>query len=150
MDGEPMECECNISQYSPHCSSATESNGSCQKWAHNQKISQDGLFSCRCSTTSHGDLPKRSKNANQALNSFQFVQRFSPGRWSFLGFGSEKKLHSISEDSPQGEWDKMAEKMMSLLNANHKENGQELMMFKFGESIETVFRAIISVHQLNI
>ena len=38
--------------------------------------------------------------------------RFGAGQWSFLGFGSEKKWSSISEDSPQGEWDKMAEKMM--------------------------------------
>ena len=33
-------------------------------------------------------------------------------QWSFLGPGSEKKWYSISEDSPQGEGDKMAEKMM--------------------------------------
>ena len=31
---------------------------------------------------------------------------------SFIGPGSEKKWYSISEDSPQGEWDRMAEKMM--------------------------------------
>ena len=29
--------------------------------------------------------------------------------------GSEKKSYSISADSPQGEWDKMAEKMMVTL-----------------------------------
>ena len=44
-----------------------------------------------------------------------FARRFEAGQWSFLGPGSEKKWSSISEDSPQGEWDKMAEKMMLTL-----------------------------------
>ena len=39
-------------------------------------------------------------------------KRFGTGQWSFLGPGSEKKWYSISEDSPQGEWDNMAERMM--------------------------------------
>ena len=54
-----------------------------------------------------------------------FARRFGAGQWSFLGPGSEKKWYSISEDSPQGEWDKIA----------------ELMMLKFGESGHPVFRA---------
>ena len=41
-----------------------------------------------------------------------YAKRFGAGQWSFLGRGSEKKWYSISEDSPQGEWDKMAEQMM--------------------------------------
>ena len=41
-----------------------------------------------------------------------FARRFGAGQWSFLGLGSEKKWYSVSEDSPQGEWDKMAERMM--------------------------------------
>ena len=35
------------------------------------------------------------------------ARRFGAGQRSFLGPGSEKKWYSISEDSPQGEWDKM-------------------------------------------
>ena len=38
--------------------------------------------------------------------------RFSPGRWSFFGPGSEKKWYSIHEYKPQGEWDRVAEQMM--------------------------------------
>ena len=38
-----------------------------------------------------------------------YAKRFGKGQWSFLGPGSEKKWYSISEDSPQGEWDNMAE-----------------------------------------
>ena len=53
------------------------------------------------------------------------TKRFGKGQWSFIGLGSEKKWYSISEDSPQGIWDKVA----------------ELMMIKFGESGYPVFRA---------
>ena len=48
-------------------------------------------------------------NANLAS---QNAKRFGKGQWSFIGPGSGKKWYSISEDSPQGEWDKMAEKML--------------------------------------
>ena len=41
-----------------------------------------------------------------------YAKRWSPGQWSFLGPGSEKKWYSTSEDSPQGEWDRIAEQMM--------------------------------------
>ena len=41
-----------------------------------------------------------------------YARRFGARQWSFLGPGPEKKWYSISEDSPQGEWDKIAEKMM--------------------------------------
>ena len=39
-----------------------------------------------------------------------YAKRFGAGQWSFIGPGSEKKWYSISEDSPQGDWDNMAEK----------------------------------------
>ena len=47
-----------------------------------------------------------------------WARRFSPGRWSFLGPGSEKKWYSTQNERPQGEWDRIA----------------ELMMIKFSES----------------
>ena len=66
------------------------------------------------------------KKASQMLDSFLYVQRdLETGQWSFLGPGSEKKRYSISADSPQGEWGRMAEKMM----------------LEFGESGHPVFRA---------
>ena len=75
------------------------------------------------------DISRGSKDNKKCESSAQLVsiyaKRFSPGRWSFLGPGSEKKSYSISEDSPQGEWDKMAEKMM----------------LTFAESGHPVFRA---------
>ena len=54
-----------------------------------------------------------------------YARRFSPGRWSFLGPGSEKKWYSTHVDRPQGEWDRVA----------------ELMMIKFSESGHPVFRS---------
>ena len=54
-----------------------------------------------------------------------YAKRFSPGRWSFLGPGSEKKWCSIHESKPQGEWDRVA----------------ELMVIKFNESGHPVFRS---------
>ena len=55
----------------------------------------------------------------------QYAKRFGKGQWSFIGPGSEKKWYSISDDSPHGEWDRIAEQMM----------------LKFGESGHPVFRA---------
>ena len=47
------------------------------------------------------------KNASQMLDLVSlFAKRFGAGQWSFPGPGSEKKWYFISEDSPQGEWDK--------------------------------------------
>ena len=48
---------------------------------------------------------KKECESNAQLVSL-FAKRFGAGQWSFLGPGSEKKWYSISEDSPQGEWDK--------------------------------------------
>ena len=39
-----------------------------------QRISQEGLSSCRCSTTSHGDQETMKKNASQMLDSFLKMQ----------------------------------------------------------------------------
>ena len=93
---------------------------------------------------------------------------FSLGRWSFLGLGSEKKWYSTSDSKPQGEWDRVAELMMIKFgDSGHqvfratspvsqgtlKSRGGGKLSIHFsadGGTIETVFRAIISVHQLSI
>ena len=62
--------------------------------------------------------------ANAKLESL-FARRFGKEQWSFIGPGSEKKWYCFSEDSPQGEWDKIA----------------ELMMLKIGESTHPVLRS---------
>ena len=52
---------------------------------------------------------------------------FPPGRWSFVGPGSEKKWYSTYNERPRGEWGRGAELMM---------------MIKFRESQDPVFRAM--------
>ena len=49
--------------------------------------------------------------ANANLVSF-YARRFSPGRWSFFGLGSEKKWYSTYGSKPQGEWDRVTDLMM--------------------------------------
>ena len=76
--------------------------------------------------------------------------------------------YSISEDSPQGEWDKMAEKMMVIFTeSGHpvfrvtsplsrgqlKSKGGEKLSIHYctdQETITTVFRTITSVHRLSL
>ena len=41
-----------------------------------------------------------------------YARRFGKRQWSFIGPGSEKKWYFIREDSPQGIWDNIAEKML--------------------------------------
>ena len=97
-----------------------------------------------------------------------FARRFGAGQWSFLGPGSEKKRYSISEDSPQGEWDKMAEKMtIKFRESGHpvfratsplstgqlKSNGGgKLSIHNCADqdTITTVFRTNTSVNQLSL
>ena len=41
-----------------------------------------------------------------------YSKKFCLGQWSFIGPGSEKKCYSMEENSPQGIWDHIAEKML--------------------------------------
>ena len=97
-----------------------------------------------------------------------YARRFPPGRWSFLGPGSEKKRYSTHEYKPQGEWNRVAEQMMmEFSESGHpvfratsplsrgvlKSKGGGKLSMHFcadGRTIETVFRTIISVNQLSI
>ena len=97
-----------------------------------------------------------------------YAKRFVKGQWSFIGPGSEKKLNSISADSPQGEWDNMAERMMfefaesghqfsvlqALLSRGRLKSKGHGKLSKHHcadlETIETNFRIIPSVNQLSL
>ena len=90
------------------------------------------------------------------------------GQLSFLGLGSEKKWYSISEDGAQGEWDKIAEKMMlTFAESGHpifratsplsrgqlkSKRGGKLSIHYCAdlETIETVVRTITYVNQLSL
>ena len=96
-----------------------------------------------------------------------YAKRFGTGQWSFLGPDSEKKWYCNSTDSPQGEWDTMAERMMlefaesghpifratsPLSRGQLESKGHGKLSIHFCadlETIKTVFRTIISVNQLS-
>ena len=96
-----------------------------------------------------------------------YAKRLGKGQWSFLVLGSKMKWYSISEDSPQGEWDRIAEKMMlgfaesghPIFRATSPLSRGQLQSKGHGklsihycadlETIKTVFRTIDSVNQLS-
>ena len=76
-------------------------------------MSQEESYLCRCSTTFPVDQKTMKKNAWRMPNSLLCMQKdLEKDIWSFIGPGSEKKWYCISEDSPQGVWDNMAERML--------------------------------------
>ena len=97
-----------------------------------------------------------------------YARRFGTGQWSFIGTGSEKKWYSIKEDSPQGIWDKIAERMLlefaesgcpifrattPLSRGQLKNQGHGKLSIHYAadqETIETIFRIIVSANQLSL
>ena len=88
--------------------------------------------------------------------------------WSFIGPGSEKKWYCMEEDSPQGNWDHIAEKMLlefaesgcpifrattPLSEDKLKSKGHGKLSIHFAadqETIENVFRIIVFANQLSL
>ena len=105
--------------------------------------------------------------ANARLVSL-YARRFGKGQWSFIGPGSEKKWYSISEDSPQGIWDNMAERMLvefaesgcpifrattPLSRGQLKSKGHGKLSIHYAAdqaTIETIFRIIVPANQLSL
>ena len=105
--------------------------------------------------------------ANARLVSL-YARKFGTGQWSFIGSGSEKKWYSMKEDSPQGIWDNIAEKMslefaesgcpifrattpLSRGQLRSKGHGKLSVHFAATQAtIETVFRIIVSANQLSL
>ena len=97
-----------------------------------------------------------------------YARKFGKGQWSFIGPGSEKKWYYISEDSPQGVWDKMAERMLvefaesgcpifrattPLSKGQLKCKGHGKLSIHYAadlETVETMFRIIVSANQLSL
>ena len=163
-----MEFEWNISQDSPHCSLSVKSKCSLANWA-NPNNSKDELSSSRCSMTSFWRNTDNETEciANSTLVSL-FAKRFPAGHKSFLGPGSETKWYSTYKERPGGEWDKVAElttikfgesghpvfrATSPLSRGTLKSKGGGKLSIHFcvdGDTIEIVFRTIISVNQLSI
>ena len=104
--------------------------------------------------------------ANAKVVSF-YAKKFGIGQWSFIGHGSEKKWYSMEENSPQGIWDHIAEKMLlefaestcpifrattPLSRGQLRSKGYGKLSIHFAAiqaTIETVFRIIVSANQLS-
>ena len=89
-------------------------------------------------------------------------------QWSFIGPGSEKKWYSMEENSPQGIWDNIAEKMLlefaesgcpffgattplSRGKLKSKRHGKlSIHVGAIQETIGTGFRIIVSANQLSL
>ena len=95
------------------------------------------------------------------------ARSFGIGQWSFIGPGSEKKWYS-SENSPQGAWENIAEKMLlEFAESGHlvfrattpwsrgalKSKGLGKLSFHFAadqDTTDTIYRIILSVNQLSV
>ena len=96
------------------------------------------------------------------------AKKFGIGQWSFIGPGSENKWYSMEENSPQGIWDHIADKMLlefaesgcpifrattPLSRANLKSKGHGKLSIHFAayhQTIETIFRLIVVANQLSL
>ena len=94
-------------------------------------------------------------------------KRFGKGQWSFVGPGSEKKWYSISEDSPQREWENIVERMLvgfaenrcpifrALYRCPEVTSKVKVMancrciVAPIWKRLRLIFRTITSVHHLN-
>ena len=90
-----------------------------------------------------------------------YARKFGTGQWSFIGPGSEKKWYSMKEDSPQGIWDNIADKMLlefaesgcPIFRATTQSKGHGKLSIHFAatqETIEAIFRIIVSANQLSL
>ena len=97
-----------------------------------------------------------------------YAKKIGIGQWSFIGPGSEKKWYSIKEDSPQGIWDNIAEKMLvefaestcpifrattPLSRGKLRSKGHGKLSIHYcadQATIETIFRKIVSANQLSL
>ena len=152
-----------FSQDSPHCSSATKFK--LRLGGTPENFTGRIIFMSMFNDIS-GER-QRERMRIKCSTRFSMCKKIR-SRWSFLGPGSEKKWYSISEDSSQGEWDKMAEKMMiTLAESGHpvfratsplsrgqlkSKGGGKLSIHCCAdlETITTVFRTITSVNQLSL
>ena len=166
IDGEPMDFEWNIFpgfntlQLSDEVKSLLLKLGDTPENFTGRIISMSMFNDISCG--SRDNEKECMSNANLVS---LYAKRFGKGQWSFIGPGSEKKWYSISEDSPQGEWDKMVEKMkITLADSGHpvfratsplsrgqlkSKGGGKLSIHNCAdlETIETIFRIIVSADQ---
>ena len=113
IDGEPMEFECNIFPgftTLPLCHKVQELLSRLSGTP--EKFTERIIFMSIINDISWRSKDNKKECESNAQLVSLYAKSFGAGQWSFLGPGSEKKWSSISEDSPHGEWDRIAEQMM--------------------------------------
>ena len=169
IDGEPIEFEWNIFpgfntlQLSEEVKSLRLSLGETPENFTGRIIFMSMFNDISCGSRDN----EKECLANAKLFSL-YAKRFGKGQRSFICPGSEKKWYSIGEDSPQGIWDNLAEKMLlefaesghpifratsPLSRGRLKSKGHGKLSIHYCtdlETIETIFRLDVSVNQLSV
>ena len=169
IDGEPMEFEWNIFPGFNTLELCTKVQELLSRLSVTpEKFTGRIIFMSMFNDISWGSKDNKKESESSAQLVSLYAKRFGTVQWSFLGPGSEKKWYSISEDSPQGEWDRIAEQMMlTFAESGHpvfrstsplsrgvlkSKGGGKLSIHNCADpgTIETVFRTIITVSQLSL
>ena len=113
IDGEPTEFEWNIVPGfdTLHlCGKVTDLLS--RLGESKEKFTGRILFMSMFNDTSCGTKDNEQEFLENARLVSLYARRFGQGHWSFVGPGSEKKWSSLKDDSSQGIWDHIAEKML--------------------------------------
>ena len=169
IDGEPMEIEWNIFpgfntlQLNEEVKSLL-----CRLGETPENFKGRILFMSMFKDVSCGTKDNEEESLANARFVSLYARRFGKRQWSFISPGSEKKWYSIKEDSPQGIWDKIAERMLlefaesgcpifraaiPLSRGQLESKGHGKLSIHFAadqETIETIFRIIVSAKQLSL
>ena len=168
IDGEPVEFECNIFPGFTTLQLCSKVQEFMSKMSDPSEVKGRIIFTSMFNDISWGSKDNEQECELSAKLVSIYARRLSPGRWSFLGPGLEKKWYSTHESKPQGEWDSVAELMMiksgesrhpdfratsPLSRGTLKSKGGGKLSIHYCadfETIETVLRTLISVNQLSI
>ena len=169
IDGEPMEFEWNISPGFNTLQLGEEVKRLLLRLDETpENFTGRIIFMSMFNDISCGSKDNEKECLANAKLVFLYARRFGKGQWSFIGHGSEKKWYCISEDSLQGEWDKIAERMLvefaesecpifratsPLSRGQLKSKGHGKLSVHYAadlETIETIFRIIVSANQLSL
>ena len=169
IDGEPMEFEWNIFQgYNTLQLNEEVKSLLCRLGETPEHFTVRILFMSMFNDMSCGTKDNEEECLGNARHVSLYARRFGKGQWSFIGPGSEKKWYCISEDSPQGVWDNIAERMLvefaesgcpifrattPLSRGQLQSKGHGKLSIHFAadqETIETIFRIIVSANQLSL
>ena len=169
IDGEPMEFEWNIFPgYNTLQLSQEVKSLLLRLGETSENFTGRIIFMSMFNDISCGSRDNEKECESNAQLVSLYAKRFGIGQWSFLGPGSEKKWYSISADSPHGEWDRIAEKIMLEFGVSKhpvfratsplsrgqltSKGGRKLSIHCCADldTINTVFRTITSVNQLSL